>query len=111
MNFNNEAPSRTTVFRELREFCNGCNSFDEEYTGRPVSTVTPDDVARVRKIIKYDDRRTCHTSQNTLGIASTAMYEILQDELKMKKIVSRWVPYNPTLNQKSERVRISRWNI
>ncbi|GBP17960.1 hypothetical protein EVAR_16902_1 [Eumeta japonica] len=104
--FNNAAPS---VLRWLKEFYIRHNSLqDEEHTGKPVTTVAPDNVARPPKMIEDDNRHTYHPTQNTLGIVSTTVYKIFDDELKMKKIVSYWIPGHLTQHQKSKCIRISR---
>ncbi|GBP62261.1 hypothetical protein EVAR_8597_1 [Eumeta japonica] len=53
--FNNVAPSRATVLQRLREFRNERNSLhDEEY--KACSTFTPDNIPRVHKMMKNDNR-------------------------------------------------------
>ncbi|GBP36656.1 hypothetical protein EVAR_35240_1 [Eumeta japonica] len=44
-------------------------------------------------MIKDDKRCTYHMFQNALGIGSVAVHKTLQDELKMRKIISRWIPH------------------
>ncbi|GBP08208.1 hypothetical protein EVAR_78712_1 [Eumeta japonica] len=58
-------------------------------------------------MIKDDNGCTYQMLLNALEIGS-AKYKIFHDELKMKKIVSRWVPHHLRQHQKSECVRISR---
>ena len=107
--FSDEAPSRATVFRWFREFRRGRSSLhDEEHTARPCSAVTPENVCRVRKMITDDNRCTYQMIEAALGIGSPAVYEILHEELKVRKIVSRWIPHQLTEEQKAERVRISK---
>ncbi|GBP19256.1 hypothetical protein EVAR_79856_1 [Eumeta japonica] len=56
-----------------RTFLNGRKTLqDEKYTGKPAATFTPDNVARVRKMIKDD-----YVIKDTLGIALAAVYKIL----------------------------------
>ncbi|GBP30006.1 hypothetical protein EVAR_22906_1 [Eumeta japonica] len=74
--------------------------------GRPISTITPENVAHVHKMMKDDKRCTYHMIQNTLGIGFTAVYKTLYDELKMEHISSRWGDPTPTVVKKGRAIKI-----
>ncbi|GFX69755.1 histone-lysine N-methyltransferase SETMAR [Trichonephila clavipes] len=81
---------RATVFRWFEEFRRGHNSLQyEEHTGRPQSAVIPDKVSTIRKMLKDNNRCTYQMIQKELNIKSTAIHEIIREELHMKKVVCR----------------------
>ncbi|GBP41595.1 hypothetical protein EVAR_34028_1 [Eumeta japonica] len=78
-----------------------------EMTARRAVSSIPGNVARFRKMKKDDKRYTYHIIRYILEIGSVTVYKTLNDELKLKKIVSRWFPHHLTRHRKFERVRIS----
>jgi len=107
--FGEEKPSRATIYRWFAEFKRGRNFLSDELReAKPKIAVTAENVARVQTMINEDPHCTYSTIQMTLGIGSAAVSKILHEELRMKKVVCRWVPHHLTEFQKSERVRISR---
>ncbi|GFW75263.1 uncharacterized protein TNCV_4189181 [Trichonephila clavipes] len=83
----------------------GHNSLqDEEHTRRPRSAVIPDNVSAIRKMFTDDNRYTYQMIQKEINIGSAAMHKIIHEELRMKKEVCRWVPYNLTEEQKKRSV-------
>ena len=50
--------NRTQVFQWHARFKAGRTSVDDEHTGRPTSSTTPETVARIQEIIRQDRRRT-----------------------------------------------------
>ncbi|GFU08431.1 transposable element Tcb2 transposase [Trichonephila clavipes] len=76
--------------RWFEEFRRGHNSLQyEEHTGRPQSAVIPDKVSTIRKMLKDNNRCTYQMIQKELNIKSTAIHEIIREELHMKKVVCR----------------------
>lgn len=107
--FEEESPSRATVFRWFSEFKRGRQYLnDENREGRPKSAVTSKNIEAVKRMVEEDPRSSYTMIQESIGIGSAAVEKILHAELKMKKVVCRWVPHQLTDFQKSERVRISR---
>lgn len=107
--FGEEAPSRASVFRWYAEFKRGRSSLsDEARPGRPCSSVTPENIAKVQRLIEEDPRCTYQMIEETLGIGSATVHTILHEHLHLKKVVMRWVPHQLTDFQKAERVRICR---
>ena len=97
--FDDEAPSRTSVYRWYGEFNPGSlqNEFRE---GRPKSAVVPETIDTVRQLILQD----CHVNyreiEATLGISGTSIHSILHEHLTVKKVCSRWIPHNGEMLQK-----------
>lgn len=107
--FGDEKPSRATIYRWFAEFKRGrVTVTDEPREAKPKTAVTSDNIARVQRMITEDPHCTYSAIQTTLGIGSAAVSKILHEELRMRKIVCRWVPHQLTEFQKSERVRISK---
>ncbi|GFX22657.1 histone-lysine N-methyltransferase SETMAR [Trichonephila clavipes] len=105
--FGDESPCREPIFRWLKDFCCGRNFLpDEKHTGRPWSAVIPDNVSATRKMLIDENRCTYQMTQKELNIGSAALHKIIHEELRMKKVVCRWVSHNLTEHQKEESVRI-----
>ncbi|PRD26990.1 UNVERIFIED_CONTAM: hypothetical protein NCL1_36572 [Trichonephila clavipes] len=86
LEFGDKSQCLVTEIRRLKEFLSGPNSLqDAEHTGR----------LRPAK---------------ELNFGSAATYKIIREELRMKRVVCFWVPYNRTEHKKEERVRISKKN-
>ena len=103
--FPNIAPSRATVYRWFGEFRRGRESLeDEERSGRPQTAVTHENVIRVEAMVRDDPRVTYHDIERTLGIASPQVSEILHQQLRLRRLCSRWVPHSLSDAQKATRV-------
>lgn len=107
--FESSHPSRATIYRWYREFKRGGSSVsDKERDGRPRTGVTPENVEKVRLMVRDDPHISYEYIQKSLQVSSDTVSKILHEELRMKKVVCRWVPHSLTQFQKDERVRISR---
>lgn len=104
--FGDEGPSKATVYRWFSEFKRGRQSMtDEERCGRPLTAVTEENVLAVKKIIEENKRITYEEIQHLMKIGSGSVHKILHDHLRVRRIVSRWVPHNLTDAQKQARVQ------
>ena len=100
--FGDQAPSRATVFNWFAEFRRGRTSLsDEEFIGRPATAVTPDNLAKVKKIIKLDRRITYEGIMEELQIGRNAITTILHDYLGVRKISARWIPHRLSVSKKT----------
>lgn len=103
--FSSEAPSKTTIYRWYSEFQRGRVSLtDDVREGRPKSAVTDHNIDVVRKLIKEDRHVTYREIQETLGIGMSQIQIILQQELGVRKLFSRWIPHLLSDDQKAARV-------
>jgi len=76
--FRDEAPHVATVNRWFNEFNRGRTSVADEFPeGRPRTTVTPENIEAVRKLITEDRHVTYREIEAGLGIHSTAIHSIL----------------------------------
>ena len=64
---------------------------DDELSGRPVSSSTPEMIERVRQIIREDRRRTIDEVSRLVGIIHGTCHKILTD-LKMRRVASKFMP-------------------
>lgn len=103
--FGNEAPHQSTISRWYGEFKRGRISLsDDPRAGAPKTAVTQENVDAVRKLIYEDRHVTYREIEASLGISKTSIQKILQEELCVKKLVSRWIPHLLTEEQKAARV-------
>ena len=54
-----------------------------------------------------DARYTVEELANICGLSSGAVFNILKEKLKLRKICAQWIPHLLTDHQKQERVRIA----
>lgn len=105
MAFMDKSPSKATVFRWFNEFKRGRVTLaDEERSGRPRTAATEENVLAVKNLIQENRRITYEEIQHIIQIGSGSVHEILHEHLRVRKIVSRWVPHNLTQTQKEVRV-------
>lgn len=103
--FGEEAPSKTTVYHWFSEFNRGRRMLADDFKeGRPKSAVVPQNIDAVRELIMQDRHVTYREIEAFLGISMTSIYKILHEHLAVKKICSRWIPHNLTVEQKQARV-------
>ena len=103
--FGEEAPSKTTVYWWYTEYNRGRRSLaDEFHEGRPKLLVIPENIDAVHELILQDRRVTYREIEASLGISGTSIHSILHEHLAIKKLRSRWIPHNLTIDQKKARV-------
>ena len=103
--FDNEAPSKASVYNWFNEFKRGRLSLkDEEKPGRPKTVVTPENIDAVRKLIEQDRHVTYCEIEATLDISTTRIQKILHEHLMVRKLCARWIPHKLTDAQKQVRV-------
>ena len=106
--FNDEAPSRTGVYRWYCEFNWGSSSLQDKFReGRPKSVIVSETIDAVPQLILQDHHVTYREIETTLGIIGTSIHSILHERLTVKKICSRWIPHNLSICQK--KINQSEW--
>jgi len=80
---------------------------DEDRSGRPSTTRTSDNTARVRELVRSDRRLTVNMIADEVNVNREAVRWILTEELGMRKICAKIVPRNLTQQQRDARVSIS----
>ncbi|KAG5333431.1 SETMR methyltransferase, partial [Acromyrmex heyeri] len=95
--YGNSSPSMTTVRYWFNEFKRGHSSvFDEERPGRPPRHVLADRRTKVYEVAE------------AVGVSYGTAFNILHDNLGMKKLSARWVPRLLTVDNKRMRLSISK---
>jgi histone-lysine N-methyltransferase SETMAR len=107
-----QAPCDTTVLRWFHEFQrNNFSVEDAARPGRPRTSVNEQTIDAVRTIIENDPHSTYKQIEDILGIHSPAIYSIIHDYLKLRKVCARWVPHQLTNDQKQWRIEFCRHSL
>ncbi|XP_045451016.1 histone-lysine N-methyltransferase SETMAR-like [Melitaea cinxia] len=100
------------VARWAKEFKLGRTTTEDEHrAGRPSTSLTEDNVKKVKDVVLADQRVTIRHAAEVTGISYGSVQRILANELHLKKVSARWVPRMLTDEQKKNRVDISRVNL
>lgn len=107
--FGDEALKRSTVYEWVARFKGGRTSLeDDPRPGRPVSSLTNDNVAKVKDCVLQDRRSTIREISEAVGLNVFTVHQIIHDELDMRKLTARWVPRLLNQEQKTKRFEMSR---
>ena len=79
---------------------------DEQRSGRPSTTRTSDNTARVRELVRSDRRLRIRMISDEVNVNWEAVRQILTEELWMTKIGAKMVPRNLTEQQRDARVSV-----
>jgi histone-lysine N-methyltransferase SETMAR len=79
---------------------------DDERSGRPSTSTTPENIANVREAILADRRRTIHDVCEIVGLLYGTVKRILADNLNMRRISAKFVPRLLSDGQKTHRVSV-----
>ena len=81
--FGEQAMGRFRTFQWFFRFKAGRTSTDDdERSGRPVSSSTPEMIERVRQIVREDRRRSIDEVSMLVGMSHGTCHNILTEELK-----------------------------
>lgn len=106
------APHYTTVTRWVNEFKEGRESVeDRERIGRPVTESTKVNIDRVQAIIKENPHATYDQIEVETDLSRGTIQDIIHDLLKLRKVTSRWVPHELTVENRQERVKACKENL
>ncbi|CAH2009846.1 unnamed protein product [Acanthoscelides obtectus] len=98
---------QSTISCSNGEFKRGRVSLgDDPRVGAPKTAVTQENVDAVRKLIIEDRHVTFHEIEASLKISKTSIQKILDEELGVRKLVSRWIPHLLTEEQKAARLKL-----
>jgi hypothetical protein len=76
--------------------------------GRPLTSHTSDNVAKVKAVLDSDRRLSVRLIADQVGLPKSIVHEIVTTELEMRKVCAKLVPKVLTDEQKETRVSISR---
>jgi len=75
---------------------------DNEHSGQPVSSSTPEMIERVRQIIHEERHRTIDVVSMLVGISHGTCHKILTEDLKIRHVASKFVPGLLRVNKKQQ---------
>lgn len=103
--YRDSAPSYRTVAKWVAEFKDPERGFeDAPRTGRPSTTCTDENIRAIERIVMYDRQISVRRVANELGISKSMVHDIMNNQLGMKKVYTRWVPKLLTPLQRMNRV-------
>ena len=106
--FGEEAMCRTHTYERWKRFKEGRTSVDDDpRSGRPSTSKTDDNVAKVRDVIRSNRRLTVREVAEEVSISKIVCHEILTENLGMNRVAAKFVPRLLTDDQKQNRVDVS----
>jgi len=105
--FRKEAMGRTQTYEWWKRFKEGRTSVDDvPRSGRPSTSKTDDNVAKVHEVIRSNRRLTVRKVAEEVSVSKTVCHEILTENLGMHRVVAKFVPRLLTDDQKQNRVDV-----
>ncbi|CAK9796110.1 hypothetical protein ANTQUA_LOCUS621 [Anthophora quadrimaculata] len=86
--FDDEAPSKTTIYHWFSEFNRDRRSLTDEFKGHPKSVVVLKNIDAVHELVIQDRHLTFRAIEASLGINVTSIHKILHEHLAVKRICS-----------------------
>jgi len=112
LSFGDYAPCLRTVQRWVERFKSGDESIkDFERPGRPITAVTESNIKLIRDLIDEESHISYNKIEAATDISRPAIFRIIHDALKLRKLASRWIPHELTKTQKRKRVEICQKNL
>jgi len=105
--FGEQAIGRSHTFQWFFRFkANRTSTDDDERSGRPVSSSTPEVIERVRQITRKDRRRTIDEVSMLVGSSHGTRHKTLTEDLKRWRVASKFVPKILSVDQKQQRLDV-----
>ena len=90
--YGEEAPSRSTTYKWIKEFkCGRTNVHDEERSGRP-REIGEEKLEKLKNIVRNERKATKEQLANALNVSYGTVHNMLHT-LGVRKLCSRFVPY------------------
>jgi hypothetical protein len=106
--FGEEAMCRTQTYEWWKRFKEGRTSVVDPRLGRPSTSKTDDNAAKVREVIHSNRHLTVREVVGEVSISKTVCHEILTENLGVHHIAAKSVPRLLTDDQKQNRVDMSK---
>jgi len=108
--FREEAMGKTQTYEWWKRFEEGRTSVDDDpRSGRPSTSKSDDNVAKVREVIHSNRHLTVREVAEEVSISKTVCHEILTENLGMHRIAAKFVPRLLADDQKQNRVDVTSW--
>jgi len=96
---------KTAVYKWVKRFSEGRESVtNEESSGRPSTSRTEENIAKIRQIMRKNRRLTVRGIAEQVNIDRETVRKILTEDLDMRKVCAKMVPKELTEKQKQSRV-------
>ena len=101
-------PHNATIYRWIERFRAGNQGCENEArSGRPKSSRTEENVAVVQQLITSDPQLSIEMIAEHTGLSYGNVRRILTEDLKMRRILAKWVPHELSQAQMDERKETS----
>ena len=105
--YGDNAMKKTAVYKWVKRLSEGRESVtDEERSGRPETSRTEENIAKIRHILRENHRLTVRSIAEQVNIDRETVKKILTEDLDMRKVCAKVVPKELTEEQKQRRVTI-----
>jgi len=99
--YGDDAMKKTAVYKQVRHFSEGRESVtDEERSGRPATSRTVENIAKIRQIVRENRRLTVRCKAEQVNIDRETVRKILTEDLDMRKVCAKMVRKEFTKEQK-----------
>ena len=103
--YGDNAMKKTAVYKWVKRFSEGRESVtDEERLGRPATSRTEENIAKVRPIMRENRRLTVRSTAEQVNMDRETVRKFLTEDLDMRKVCAKVVPKELTEEQKQRRV-------
>ena len=101
--YGDTAPKKTAIYKWYKRFEEGRESLtDDERSGRP-GTLTSSDVTVIQELLNKDRRITLRELAARTDCSYGKVFNIVHEQLNMRRISARWIPKMLTDDQKQMR--------
>jgi len=91
--YRDNAMKKTAVYRWVKRFSEGRESItDEERPGRPATSRTEENIAKIRQIVRENRRVTVRSIAERVNIDRETVRKILTEDLDMRKVCAKIIP-------------------
>ena len=105
--YSDDTMSSTRLFEWHRRFKEEREKVEDDHrSGRPSASRTDENVERVRQKVRSDRRLTVRMRADELGMNSERVWRIIMEDLGMRKICAKMVPWLLNEGQKERRVQV-----
>jgi len=105
--YGDNAMKKTAVYKWVKRFSEGRESVtDEERPGRPATSRTEENIAKICQTVRENRRLTVRSMAEQVNIDRETVRKILTEDLDMRKVCAKMVPKELTKQQKQRRVTI-----
>ncbi|XP_014471304.1 PREDICTED: uncharacterized protein LOC106742650 [Dinoponera quadriceps] len=107
--YGKSAASIITVYKWFQTFQSGhMSTSDAEHFGRSFEVNALEIIDKINAMVMDNRRMKVREIASAVSISSERVYNVLHQQLGMKKLSARWVPRLLTVDQKRNRVRCSK---